>query len=228
MDLDWRGVYKRGGMLFGSVLPARPSWIASADGSSSVAVARRCVAWHRDVLQQQTITIRRNTHTHWAVELFLLLEILLFFSSCVIVCVSLSLSMWMFMCIQVLRILSLSLNLNTSKFPIFLNSFTIIRFLGLIGISSHAFVERKRGGSGWMMPEGFHQLLRRSFVVDISLFSVVFLLQLFFLLHIQAFETSAALEVFSVNFNASVPEVFSPDGEISKVIVSLPNKGNEG
>jgi hypothetical protein len=78
-----------------------------------------------------------------------------------------------------------------------------------------------------MMPEGFHQLLRRSFVVDILLFSI-FLLQLFFLLHIQAFETSAALEVLSVNFNASVPEVFSPDGEISKVIVSLPNKGNEG
>lgn len=77
-----------------------------------------------------------------------------------------------------------------------------------------------------MMPEGFHQLLRRSFVVDISLFSVVFLLQLFFLLHIQAFETSAALEVFSVNFNASVPEVFSPDGEISKVIV-FPKKGNK-
>lgn len=84
------------------------------------------------------------------------------------------------MCIQVLRILSLSLNLNTSKFPIFLNSFTIMRFFGLIGISSHAFVERKRGGSGWMMPEGFHQLLRRSFVVDILLFSVFYFNSSFF------------------------------------------------
>lgn len=102
------------------------SWTASADGSSSVAV-RRCVAWHRDVLQQQTITITHigalNYFTAGNPALFLC--VLCFYMWCV--------------CIQVLRILILSQSKHTSKpFISFIPLVYIpekIRYVN--GISSH-------------------------------------------------------------------------------------------
>ena len=79
----------------------RTSWIVSADGSSSVAVARRCVAMTSLSLSITNNNNHPHKHTlgHWTVSL---LEIRLF-SRIVSICEC----VWS-MCIQVFRILNLS------------------------------------------------------------------------------------------------------------------------
>ena len=129
----------------------RTSWIVSADGSSSVAVARRCVAMTSLSLSITNNNNHPHKHTlgHWTVSL---LEIRLFsriVSICECVCV--------FKCFE----FSICLSLNTSKFLFPQFHYNPRHQKGDFWLAFPHFLEEreKTKSCGWMMPERFHQLI---------------------------------------------------------------------